>query len=261
MKTKGLVLSAAIMMIVVLALGGCSAEPAESANAMAGTSTPDPSPAMEPVDNKALEGNTTLSVRGEYTMYVDPDVGYATVGVVTTGKEAKAAQEENGQRMQAVMEAAKAAGIAEEDIQTSNVSIYPNYGSNGRDIVGYEVRNTVELKIRDISKVGEALDACLGSGANTVDSVWFGLDEKEEHYNMALQNALKNARDKADALTESTGQTIFETLSVVEDGASYTPQYTNYSVGRETAYDGAGSVITPSRVQVDAAVTVTYTVR
>ncbi len=259
MKTKGLVLSAAIMMIVMLALGGCSAEPAESAKAEA--MTQHPSSAVEPVDNKALEGNTTLSVRGEYTMYVDPDVGYATVGVVTTGKEAKAAQEENGQRMQAVMEAAKAAGIAEEDIQTSNVSIYPNYGSNGRDIVGYEVRNTVELKIRDISKVGEALDACLGAGANTVDSVWFGLDEKEEHYNMALQNALKNARAKADALTESTGQAIFETLSVVEDGASYTPQYTNYSVGRETAYDGAGSVITPSRVQVDAAVTVTYTVR
>ncbi|MBC8531444.1 SIMPL domain-containing protein [Gehongia tenuis] len=260
MMKKKVALSIAAMVIAVLALGGCGAEPGESASAMGGTSTPDPSPVVEPVNNKALEGNTTLSVRGEYTMYVDPDVGYATVGVVTTGKEAKAAQEENTQRMQAVMEAAKAAGIAEEDIQTSNVSIYPNYGSNGRDIVGYEVRNTVELKIRDTGKVGEALDACLGAGANTVDSVWFGLDEKEEHYNTALQNALKNARTKADALTESTGQTIYETLSVVEDGASYVPQYTDYRIAKETAYDGAGA-ITPSQVQVDAAVTVTYTVR
>jgi hypothetical protein len=115
---------------------------------------------------------TLLSVSADASASRVPDIATLSTGVVTQSADANSALRANAEQMNKVMTAVKAAGIAERDIQTSGISIQPQYRyaeNQPPAITGYQASNTVNLKVRDIGKLGKVLDALVASGANQVN--------------------------------------------------------------------------------------------
>src|SRR5690606_7483950 len=125
-----------------------------------------------------------------------------------------------------VVAAIKAAVIAERDIQTSGISIHPQYRyaeNQPRTITGYQASNTVNIKVRDVAKVGEVLDALVASGANQVNGPSFEIDEPESVYDEARQAALKKAQARAEMYAGSLGLRVRRLVSISEGGGFQPP--------------------------------------
>ena len=116
----------------------------------------------------------------------------------------------------------KAAGIKEEDIKTTNYSIYPKYNyireTGEQQIIGYTVNNSVQVTIRDTSKVGEIIDLASESGLNITRGISFGLSNYDEYYREALKNAVENAKKKAETMAEAFGIELGIPVSSTESG-------------------------------------------
>lgn len=149
-----------------------------------------------------------VSVNGVGSITVKPDIAYISIGVETENIDAAVAQEENAKNMTAVMDAIKASGIKEDDIKTINYSIYNryNYFENGDKEKYYVVSNTVEVTIRDISKVGDLIDATAKVKANQISSIRFGISNEDEVYSEALKLAMESAKLKATSIMSTFGE-------------------------------------------------------
>jgi uncharacterized protein YggE len=125
-----------------------------------------------------------------------------------------------------VVAAIKAAGIAERDIQTTGINIHPQYRyaeNQPPTITGYQASNTVNIKVRDVAKVGEVLDALVASGANQVNGPSFEIDQPEAVYDEARQEALKQARARAEMYARSLGMKVRRIVSISEGGGFQPP--------------------------------------
>ena len=128
--------------------------------------------------------------------------------------------------MAKVVAAIRAAGIAERDIQTSGISVHPQYryGDNQPPVItGYQASNTVSIKVRDIARLGEVLDALVASGANQVNGPSFEIDQPEAVYDEARQEALKQARARAEMYAKSLGMKVRRIVSISEGGGFQPP--------------------------------------
>jgi uncharacterized protein YggE len=168
---------------------------------------------------------TLLSVSADASASRVPDIATLSTGVVTQAADANSALRANAEQMNKVMAAVKAAGIAERDIQTSGISIQPQYRyaeNQPPAITGYQASNTVNLKVRDIGKLGKVLDALVASGANQVNGPNFEIDQPEAAYDEARRNALKKAQDRADMYAKTLGLRVRRIISI-SDGADFQP--------------------------------------
>lgn len=168
-----------------------------------------------------------LSITGTGHVLAAPDMATVTSGVVTDSKSAKEALSENSKAMNAVIERIKSAGIEAKDIQTSGFNISPNYDhskssySGGR-IVGYRVSNNVTVKVRDLSKLGDLLDAMVTEGANTINGINFIVSERDTLSDEARKNAVENAKRKAELYAAASGVKLGRVLSINES-SGYQP--------------------------------------
>lgn len=127
----------------------------------------------------AAEG-TLLNISANAEATRVPDVATLSAGVVTQAADGNSAMRQNAQQMDKVLAAIKAAGIAERDVQTSGVSLNPQYryaDNEAPKITGYQASNTVSLKVRDIAKLGKVLDALAAQGANQINGPQFEIDQ------------------------------------------------------------------------------------
>jgi uncharacterized protein len=118
----------------------------------------------------------SISVTGEATVSVPPDMAEIDGGVTSDAKTARDAIEANNAAMGKVLLALKGAGIAEKDFQTSRLSLQPRYAPNRGDpspVVGYHASNRVTVRLRDITKVGGVIDTLVGAGANDIGGINF----------------------------------------------------------------------------------------
>ncbi|MDN3720217.1 SIMPL domain-containing protein [Roseibium salinum] len=128
----------------------------------------------------------TITMEGEGTVAVAPDMAVITASVVTTAKTASGALADNSAAIAKAIEAIKSHGIEPKDIQTRGFNISPRYerNDNGGDrqpnIIGYEVRNGVEVNVRDLARLGDLLTLVVESGANSVDGIRFEVSDPEE---------------------------------------------------------------------------------
>lgn len=169
---------------------------------------------------------TLLSVSAQAESRRVPDVATMSTGVVTRAADANAAMRANAAQMDKVMAAIRAAGIAERDIQTSGVNLNPDYRyeeNKAPVITGYQASNTVNLKVRDLSKLGKALDALVASGANQVNGPSFEIDQPEAAYDEARQAALKKAQTRAEMYAKSLGLRVRRIVSISEGGGFRPP--------------------------------------
>jgi uncharacterized protein YggE len=186
----------------------------------------------------------TLSVSGTGVINIKANQATVILGVYTEDKEASAAIDENAAKMAAVINALKQLGFKDEDMQTTTYNVYPNYNWEIRMVIGYQVTNMIQIKIKDLTKVGHAIDAASSAGANKVDSISFGITEEiaSAMKLQAYQAAIADAKSKSDVITSGLGIKVVGVQSVTE--SSY------YPVVEYRSYDqsGTSSVKTPTPV-------------
>ena len=169
---------------------------------------------------------TLLSVSAHAEATRVPDVATVSAGVVTQAADANAAMRDNAARMDAVMKAIRAAGIAERDIQTSGINLNPQYRyaeDQPPAITGYQASNTVRIKVRDIGKLGGVLDALVASGANQVNGPSFEIDKPEAAYDEARRAALAKAQARAKMYADALGVRVRRIVSIDEGGGFQPP--------------------------------------
>jgi uncharacterized protein len=174
-------------MLAALLLGGLAVPGAAVAQATPGV--------VQAIGGTRLE----ISATGEATRV--PDVAVISAGVVTRAASARAALQQNAARMERVRAALKQAGIADRDIQTSNISLNPEYRyveNQPPRLTGYTASNQLSVRFRDIAKSGDILDALVAEGANSINGPNLTIDKPEEALDEARTKALGIGRARAE---------------------------------------------------------------
>jgi uncharacterized protein YggE len=167
---------------------------------------------------------TTLNLAAYGETKVAPDMATITLGVMTEGQTAQAAMQANAQRMQGVMAALRRGGVPERDIQTSNLSLQPQYqyGENQPPrLTGYQASNQVTITVRDLANLGRAVDAAVNAGANQVHGISFGLNDPTRAENAAREMAVRALAEKAELYARATGHRVVRLVTLSEGAASY----------------------------------------
>ncbi len=180
-------------------------------------------------DCAAAEEPPILSVSGSGMVQGAPDQAAITLGVVTRAETAAEAQQENAAKAAAIRGALSALGIEDKDVKTEDCNFRPEYGRDGseRVVVGYTASNTIRVRVRDVAKVGDVVDAVLASGANTIHSLGFSIRDTDGLRRRALESAVKDAREKADAIARALGKSIVGVHHVTENTGMFQPRHTN----------------------------------
>ncbi len=175
-------------------------------------------PAM--AQDAAFRASTfNLSAYGETR--VAPDMATISLGVQVDAPTAAEALKANGARMTQVIAALRKAGVAERDIQTSGLNLNPQYlyeQNQPPKLNGYQASNQVTIAVRDLKKLGQAVDATVSAGANTVGGVSFGLQDPKAAEDAARLEAVKALQAKADLYARATGYKIVRLVSLGEGG-------------------------------------------
>jgi uncharacterized protein YggE len=163
-----------------------------------------------------------ISVTGEATISVAPDLAQIDGGVTTEAKTAREASDSNNAAMGKVLQALKGAGIAEKDFQTSRLSLQPQSAPNRAGpavIVGYRASNHVTIRLRDVTKVASVIDTLVGAGANDIGGINFMVSQASKLLDDAREQAVADARRKAEIYARAAGVTLGAPLSISEEGA------------------------------------------
>ena len=168
-----------------------------------------------------------LSVVGEGEVRGAPDMATVTLAVVSEGAAAREALDANSASMTAILEALKAGGIATRDLQTSGFSIEPRYSQPPRNfngetpfepkIVGYTVRNSITVRIRELPRVGEILDQVVTLGANSISGPAFAVAEPQTLEDEARRAAVADARRKAELYATAAGVSLGPVARIEEN--------------------------------------------
>ena len=168
-----------------------------------------------------------ITVTGEGTVTAAPDMATVNLGVTTTDKMAAAAMQANSTALAAVMERLKAAGIADRDLQTSNLQLTPNWtnpDNGGMAVIsGYTASNMLSVRVRDLTILGAVLDAAITDGANTLNGISFGQSDPRPIQDAARQAAVADAMARAKLLTEAAGVKLGRVLSISENAGYGAP--------------------------------------
>jgi uncharacterized protein YggE len=203
-----------------------------------------------------------LTVSGTGQARVAPDVATVRLGVIAQAPTAREAQDRVNRSAQGVLDAIRKVGIPSERIQTTGLSLNPQYAQGRGDqprITGYQASNTVTVRVEDLAKVGPVIDAGLASGANNLDGVDFGLRNDAAARAAALTDAVQSARVKADALARALRVKLVEIVEVAEGGVSVSPPPSPYRGRLAMAADAmATTPVSAGEVGVEASVTIRW---
>ena len=165
-----------------------------------------------------------INATGEVTRV--PDVAIISAGVVSRSATASAALQDTANRMTRVIAALKRAGVEDRDIQTSTVSLNPEYRypqDQAPQLVGYSASNTVTIRFRDIRNSGKILDALVSQGANQINGPNLVVDKPEAALDEARAKAVAVGRARADLYARSLGMRVVRVVSINESGGYYAP--------------------------------------
>ena len=231
----------------------------------------------ESSDAPTIQQKKVITVSGHGTVDTTPDEAVLRLSVVTQAEDVKNASDENADKMDAVLAALYELGISENDAVTSSYRVRPQY--NWRDdeerLIGFQVRNSLVVTVRNIEKVGDVIDAALASGANEIDDVAFTVsDERQaELRDEAIADAARRASVDAASVADAMGVKIVGPVEISTTGSQFSPyrMHISYDGGYGGMMPtpkavptpapmemGAGPQIQPGDVTVSAQVTVVY---
>jgi uncharacterized protein len=222
----------------------------------------------KPVVNVGSQ-QTGLWVSGEGKVTIVPDLALVTLGVSAKTATVGESQALAATAMDKVIAALKAAGVAEKDIQTQNFSIYQDTRwddiKQQDNVIGYNVSNTIVAKLREISKVGQTIDAVVEAGGNYIrfNSIQFSVDEPSDYFVQARELAMQKAKAKAEQMAKLSGVTLGDPTYVTESTNNYPmPYVTNYY--REDMAMGAvapTTSISAGEMEITATVQIAYEIK
>lgn len=170
----------------------------------------------------ASEVKPVIVVTGEAGVKVSPDMATIRIGVETLEATAAEAMQKNTEQMRRVQEALRAAGLEDRDLQTSGLSVQPEYSypeKGERVLQGYEASNGLNVQVRDLEKLGGILDQVTRDGANNIGGLSFGLQDSGKVLDEARVAAVKDARRRAEMMAEAGGVTLGRVLEIREGSA------------------------------------------
>jgi uncharacterized protein YggE len=204
----------------------------------------------------ADEPREGITVTGVGRVESTPDEALFSLGVSTDGDTARAALTANSAAMRKVLAALDAASVDEKDVKTETVSVGPDY-DDGKTQSGYTARNSVSVRIRDLSQAGAVLDAASRAGATDINGPMLTRGNREELEAKALEDAVANARKRATALADAAGVQIGRVTAIVE-GSSGGPG--PWVMERAAADTAVAAPIRPGTEEIQASVTVTFAI-
>jgi uncharacterized protein YggE len=206
----------------------------------------------------------TIQVTGQAKVSEIPDRVYIDIGVTTQAQKSEAAAVENATRLSAVITAVKRAAGAGAQLTTTEYSINPNYNypRNGGTptVVGYTVSNVVEVRLDDLRRIGQVIDAATQAGSNDVQGIRFALRDEDAPRSEALRAAALNARRDADALAGALGLRVVRVLFVGEESPAVVPIYPRGRVFAQAQAVAAPTPVETGTIDVSANVTLTVEV-
>ena len=198
-----------------------------------------------------------ITVTGMGRSRAVPDVADWSFGVQAEEETASAALEAAAEATRDILDALREAGVAQEDIRTESVSLWPRTTNDGRAVIGYTASSSVHATVRDLAKAGSVVDAAVGAGANQIYGPSLRVSDSRAQYREAADAALDDARAKAEALAAKAGLTLGAPIAIVESGGGVPgPLYDRAMAGAEAA----GVPIEPGTNEISAALTVTFAV-
>ncbi len=221
-----------------------------------------PTPTIAPPTSQPTR---TLSVSGQGTVYLPPDVAYINIGVHTENPSPSNAVEENNLQIQKLIQILRENGVDQKDIQTSNFSIFINYNYTPEGTRGdafYVVENTVMVTVRDLSKIGTLLDAAVKAGANSIYGIQFDISDKSEAFKKAREQAFKNAQEQAQEAARLSGVNLgaIQTISFSE-GFGVPIPLKGEGGGGGPAMAVAEVPVQPGQISVSVTVNITYEIK
>jgi uncharacterized protein YggE len=212
--------------------------------------------APAPVSAQATERIEKLvTVTGEGTVAAAPDSAVIRLGVSSQGKTARAASDANAREMTVVLAAIKESGVADRDIQTTALSLQPQYDPNktgAARLIGFQANNQVTVKIRDVARLPSVLDRAIAGGANEMSGVEFIVSEQGTLLDKARIEAIADARRKAELYAAAAGMKVGRVMAISEEGSA--PPQRAFQALRA----GAATPLAPGEQTLRAVVTVSY---
>ena len=168
----------------------------------------------------------TITVNGQGKASAPPDMATIETGVVTHGVTAIEALSENNQIMGRIMDTLTGHKIAEKDVQTSTLNVTPEYKQDERGrieekIIGYSVRNQVQVRVRNLDDLGQVIDALVRAGSNQVSGISFGIDDPDKVINQARERAIMDALGRAELYARSAGVRTGKILAISEQATEW----------------------------------------
>lgn len=214
---------------------------------------------QHPGDRNTLsQRNNIIKVKGEGEIAVQPDTASVNLGVVTESKELIGAQQQNSIVGNKVIDSLIALGIDRNQIQTFDYRIEPNYDyDQGKQIFrGYKVTHILEVKIDDLSIIGNVVDTAVQNGANYVANVQFTTRYKDSYYQQALVMALNNASSKAKTIANTLRVTLNPTPILVTEGTDVIQPFESQQVA--FAKGVSSTQILPGQLLIKASVSADF---
>lgn len=210
---------------------------------------------------QGIESQNTISVTETGEVFAKPDLGQITFSAITEKETVSEAMNENSKKMNNVISSLKDQGVEDKDMKTVSFNLYPRYdyietGFTGRRVLsGFEVRQSLEVKIRDLDKIGSIIESATETGANSVGNLELVIENQEELKNQARDKAVEKAKEKAEELAGSLEVKLGKIVSFSE--SSQTPRFATPSFGMGGA-ESASPSIEPGENKIQVSVTVSY---
>ena len=225
----------------------------------------------------AQADESTLVVSGSGTVYLEADCVSVTMGVELSGTDLTSLQQRVNATIATICDALTAAGLDEKNISTDQFYVSPVYdysgsydsysassAAGGQELIsGYTISNTLSIQTNDLERIGAYIDAAFAAGANSFNSIHFSAKDDSAARRQALEQAVADAREKAEIIATAAGRAIEGVVEIREGGVN------SYA---KTSYDGwnsyaaaetaaAGATVRASQVVVSANVQITYEIR
>lgn len=254
MRNKSIIIVS--FLLIGALLSGCGAVAATPAFAQA----------QQPTGTAAAPAESTrsITVSGTGTAFLTPDIAHIYIGVHTENKDAAQAVSSNNTQTQKVVDAIKSFNVASKDIQTTNFSIYPQqqFDNTGKSQgTTYVVDNTVYVTLRDLTKIGDLLNAAVSAGANSINGIEFDVTDKTAALSEARKAAMANAQAQAEELAKAANVTL-GAVQEINASTSSSPIPLGLGGGAKAAAPEAVSVpVSSGQLDVTVNVSVVYAIK
>jgi uncharacterized protein YggE len=220
------------------------------------------SPALAQTPPPAVPLQPSIVTRGHAVVTARPDRAFVTIAAESRSRNSAEAQKQNAVAMTAVLQKIEQAGVAKDAVRTVGYELQPEFDyANGRQTFrSYVARNTVEVRLDDIDRVGVVIDAAAAGGATTITGIRFDVRNRAALERDALRQAVADARARADAAAVGAGANIDRILRIEEE-AHYEQPRPMMRMAAQAIERDVATPVEPATIEIQARVTLTVSLR